>query len=127
MRTMSLLISLLVLFFAGLWSACSDGESPPPADSQSARAETETQQAESYEAGRSESAQSVADSADDDTQQPDSAQTVTDDSSQSDSDTGQAVSDDESGEQARVQVIRGRASLGDPNAPVVIEEYSDFL
>ncbi len=29
--------------------------------------------------------------------------------------------------QARVQVIRDRASLGDPNAPVVIQEYSDFL
>ena len=30
-------------------------------------------------------------------------------------------------QEARVQVIRDRASLGDPNAPVVIEEYSDFL
>ena len=30
-------------------------------------------------------------------------------------------------EQARVQVVRDRASLGDPNAPVVIQEYSDFL
>lgn len=30
-------------------------------------------------------------------------------------------------EEARVQVIRGRATLGDPDAPVVIEEYSDFL
>ena len=30
-------------------------------------------------------------------------------------------------EEARVQVVRDRASLGDPNAPVVIEEYSDFL
>ncbi|MXX47880.1 MAG: hypothetical protein F4088_01160 [Chloroflexi bacterium] len=29
--------------------------------------------------------------------------------------------------QARVQVNRDRASLGDPNAPVVIQEYSDFL
>lgn len=29
--------------------------------------------------------------------------------------------------EARVQVIRDRASLGDPNAPVVIQEYSDFL
>ncbi len=30
-------------------------------------------------------------------------------------------------EEARVQVVRDRASLGDPDAPVVIEEYSDFL
>ena len=30
-------------------------------------------------------------------------------------------------QEARVQVIRDRASLGDPDAPVVIEEYSDFL
>lgn len=28
---------------------------------------------------------------------------------------------------ARVQVIRARASLGSPDAPVVIQEYSDFL
>lgn len=30
-------------------------------------------------------------------------------------------------EEARVQVIRDRASLGSPDAPVVIQEYSDFL
>ena len=30
-------------------------------------------------------------------------------------------------QEARVQVVRDRASLGDPNAPVVIQEYSDFL
>ena len=29
--------------------------------------------------------------------------------------------------EARVQVIRDRASLGSPDAPVVIQEYSDFL
>jgi protein-disulfide isomerase len=29
--------------------------------------------------------------------------------------------------EARVQVIRDRAYLGSPDAPVVIEEYSDFL
>jgi len=28
---------------------------------------------------------------------------------------------------ARVQVVRGRAALGDPAAPVLIQEYSDFL
>ena len=28
---------------------------------------------------------------------------------------------------ARVQVIRNRASLGSPDAPVVIQEHSDFL
>ncbi|MDE2747187.1 MAG: hypothetical protein OXI41_14640 [Chloroflexota bacterium] len=34
----------------------------------------------------------------------------------------------ESAEQdARVQVVRGRAALGDPAAPVLIQEYSDFL
>ncbi len=30
-------------------------------------------------------------------------------------------------QEARVQVIRDRASLGSPDAPVVIQEYSDFL
>lgn len=30
-------------------------------------------------------------------------------------------------QEARVQVVRDRAVLGDPNAPVVIQEYSDFL
>ncbi len=30
-------------------------------------------------------------------------------------------------EEARVQVIRGRASLGSADTPIVIEEYSDFL
>ncbi|MCY4618353.1 MAG: hypothetical protein OXD50_07350 [Chloroflexi bacterium] len=29
--------------------------------------------------------------------------------------------------EARVQVIRDRAFLGSPDAPVVIQEYSDFL
>ena len=29
--------------------------------------------------------------------------------------------------EARVQVIRDRASLGSADAPVVIQEYSDFL
>lgn len=40
---------------------------------------------------------------------------------------GSADSAEQIDEQARVQVVRDRASLGDPNAPVVIEEYSDFL
>ncbi|MXY86776.1 MAG: hypothetical protein F4Y95_09900 [Chloroflexi bacterium] len=30
-------------------------------------------------------------------------------------------------QEARVQVVRARGTLGDPNAPVVIQEYSDFL
>lgn len=30
-------------------------------------------------------------------------------------------------QEARVQVVRDRGTLGDPNAPVVIQEYSDFL
>ena len=41
-----------------------------------------------------------------------------------------AVQTEQAGEveqEARVQVIRDRASLGDPDAPVVIEEFSDFL
>lgn len=39
----------------------------------------------------------------------------------------QADATEQTEEEARVQVIRGRAMLGDPNAPVVIQEYSDFL
>lgn len=30
-------------------------------------------------------------------------------------------------EQPRVQVVRGRATLGSPDAPILITEYSDFL
>ena len=30
-------------------------------------------------------------------------------------------------QEARVQVVRDRGVLGDPNAPVLIQEYSDFL
>lgn len=39
----------------------------------------------------------------------------------------QAEAEGTPAEEARVQVIRGRASLGDPDAPVVIQDYSDFL
>lgn len=30
-------------------------------------------------------------------------------------------------EEARVQIIRGRATLGNPDAPILIQDYSDFL
>ena len=46
---------------------------------------------------------------------------------QSASQVGQTEQAGQVEEEARVQVVRDRASLGDPDAPVVIEEYSDFL
>lgn len=36
-------------------------------------------------------------------------------------------SEEQDAGEARVQVLRDRAFLGDPDAPVVIQEYSDFL
>lgn len=30
-------------------------------------------------------------------------------------------------EEARVQIIRGRATLGNRDAPILIQDYSDFL
>ncbi len=30
-------------------------------------------------------------------------------------------------EETRLQIIRGRATLGNPDAPILIQDYSDFL
>lgn len=46
---------------------------------------------------------------------------------QVDSQTTAAQESAPTDQEARVQVVRDRGVLGDPNAPVLIQEYSDFL
>ncbi len=67
-------------------------------DSQSQPSAAQSQQPQAYQAGDPQSAQSAQ-----------SAQLA------------------QAEEQPRVQVVRGRATLGSPDAPILITEYSDFL
>lgn len=41
--------------------------------------------------------------------------------------TTEAAQSTQPAEEARVQVIRGRATLGNPDAPILIQDFSDFL
>lgn len=50
-----------------------------------------------------------------------------DDIEQSAAEAQQSEQIEQTEPEARVQVIRDRASLGSADAPVVIQEYSDFL